>query len=109
VQETARAGVAEVRRDRLGDAKTMKSCVSLAIVIGRELLRTPRWTQLARDATYHVMSRGHNREALFADPDDTRYFLGLLDRYRRRFALRLYHDCLMTNHCGPARPSHGIA
>jgi REP element-mobilizing transposase RayT len=60
--------------------------------------RVPRWMQLARDAAYHVMTRGHNREALFADTDDTRYFLGLLDRYRRRFSLRLYHYCLLTNH-----------
>ena len=60
--------------------------------------RVPRWLQLARDAAYHVMTRGHNREALFADADDTRSFLGLLDRYRRRFGLRLYHYCLMTNH-----------
>jgi putative transposase len=53
---------------------------------------------MARDAAYHVMSRGHNRGALFADADDTRYFLRLLDRYRRRFGFRLYHYCLMTNH-----------
>jgi hypothetical protein len=56
--------------------------------------RVPRWMQLARDAAYHVMTRGHNRGALFADADDTRYFLGLLDRYRRRFGFRLHHYCL---------------
>jgi putative transposase len=44
------------------------------------------------------MTRGHNRSALFADADDCRYFLGLLDRYRRRFGFRLFHYCLMTNH-----------
>jgi putative transposase len=60
--------------------------------------RVLRWRQLARDAAYHVMTRGHNREALFRDAGDTRSFLGLLDRYRRRFGFRLDHDCLMTNH-----------
>ncbi len=35
------------------------------------------------------MTRGHNREVLFADPEDHRYFLGLLERYRRRFGFRL--------------------
>jgi putative transposase len=60
--------------------------------------RVPRWRQLARDAAYHVMSRGHNRQAIFADPDDVRYFLGLLDRYRRRFGFRLYHYCVLSNH-----------
>ena len=60
--------------------------------------RKPRWLQLADQAAYHVMSRGHNRETLFADAEDSRYFLGLLDRYRQRFGFRLYHYCLMTNH-----------
>ncbi len=58
----------------------------------------PRWRLLARDAAYHVMTCGHNREVLFADPEDHRYFLGLLERYRRRYGFRLYHYCLMTNH-----------
>ena len=60
--------------------------------------RRPRGMQLAEDAGYHVFSRGHNREALFADPDDLRYFLGLVARYRQRFDLQLYHYCVMTNH-----------
>ena len=53
---------------------------------------------LAQDAAYHVMSRGHNREAIFADPDDVRYFLGLLVRYRERLGFRLYHYCVLANH-----------
>jgi hypothetical protein len=44
------------------------------------LSRVPRWQLLVRDAGYHVMSRGHKREAVFADPGDSRYFLGLLGR-----------------------------
>jgi hypothetical protein len=42
--------------------------------------RKPRLLQLVQDAALHVMSRGHNREALFADPDDRHYFLTLLAR-----------------------------
>ena len=42
--------------------------------------RQPRWLQLARDGAYHVLSRGHNREALLADADDRRDFLALLAR-----------------------------
>jgi len=38
--------------------------------------RKPPWMQVAEGATYHDMSRGHNRETLFADADDHRYFLG---------------------------------
>ncbi len=44
------------------------------------------------------MNRGHNREQIFGDDDDRRHFLLLLARYQKRFGLRLYHDCLMTNH-----------
>jgi putative transposase len=44
------------------------------------------------------MNRGHNREVVFADDDDRRYFLALLARYQKRFAWRLYHYCLMSNH-----------
>jgi len=54
--------------------------------------------QLVRDAAYHVLPRGHNREAVFADAEDSRYFLALLDRYRQRLDFRLYHYCLITNH-----------
>jgi putative transposase len=60
--------------------------------------RKPRWMQLAHDAAYRVMCRGHNREPLFADPDDRAHFFALLARYRDRFGFRLYHYGVMTNH-----------
>jgi len=60
--------------------------------------RTPRKQQWTEEACYHVMNRGHNRERIFGDDDDRHHFLGLLERYRERFGLRLYHYCLMTNH-----------
>jgi putative transposase len=44
------------------------------------------------------MNRGHNRETVFADTADRCYFLDLLERYRQRFALRLFYYCLMSNH-----------
>jgi len=56
--------------------------------------RKPRWMQLAEGAGYHVLSRGHNREAIFADAEDCRYFLSLLARYRERFGLRLFFVAL---------------
>jgi putative transposase len=62
------------------------------------MARVPRYLQLARDAAYHVMSRGHNREALLASPDDKRHFLGLLARYRQRFGFRRFYYCLMDTH-----------
>ena len=62
------------------------------------MARTPRKLQESPSACYHVMNRGHNREAVFADVEDRRYFLDLLGRYRRDFGYKLYHYCLMTNH-----------
>jgi len=58
----------------------------------------PRTQRLTQAACYHVIDRGHNREAIFHDAEDCAYFLGLLARYGKRFTLRLYHYCLMTNH-----------
>lgn len=57
----------------------------------------PRWQQ-AVGAYYHLMNRGHNRAVVFRAEDDAAYFLHLLQRYRQRYALRVYHHCLMRNH-----------
>src|SRR6516165_10701973 len=62
------------------------------------MARKPRWQQRATAVSYHVMNRGHNREVVFATDADSTYFLGLLERYRQRFAVRLHHYCLMGNH-----------
>ena len=58
----------------------------------------PRKQQWAEEACYHVMDRGHNREAVFADDADRGHFLRLLGCYRERFGFRLYHYCLRDNH-----------
>jgi putative transposase len=60
--------------------------------------RRPRREQWTEAACYHLINRGHNRETVFACDDDRRYFLHLLDRYRHRYDLRIYHFCLMSNH-----------
>jgi REP element-mobilizing transposase RayT len=44
------------------------------------------------------MNRGHNREVVFTSDGDHAYFLSLLDRYPQRFAVRLFHYCLLSNH-----------
>src|SRR5437764_579267 len=61
---------------------------------GVPMPRVPRRWQWAEEACYHLMDRGHNRDAVFWDDDDRRAFLRLVDRYRRRFGFRLYHYCL---------------
>jgi len=60
--------------------------------------RTPRRQQWTEGACYHVLARGHNRETVFAEQADIRFFLGLLARYRQRYRFRLYHYCVMGNH-----------
>jgi putative transposase len=60
--------------------------------------RIPRRFQWASEACFHLMDRGHNREAIFADDEDREALLVLLGRYQSRFRLRLHHYCLMTNH-----------
>jgi putative transposase len=60
--------------------------------------RLPRREQWTDAACYHIMDRGHNRETVFLDDEDRGFFLKLLARYRDRFALRLYHYCLLDNH-----------
>jgi putative transposase len=65
---------------------------------GGPMTRVPRWQQRADGGYYHLMDRGHDRAAIFADDEDRRAFLALLGRYRERFGFRLHHYCLMTNH-----------
>ena len=38
------------------------------------------------------MDRNHNRDVLFADNEDRYALLRLVERYRRRFYFRLYHN-----------------
>ena len=45
------------------------------------IARCWQWTQAA---CYHLMDRGHNRQAVFLDDEDRAAFLGLVGRYRGR-------------------------
>jgi hypothetical protein len=42
--------------------------------------RIPRRFQWAREACFHLMDRGHNRQAVFLDDQDRAAFLGLVAR-----------------------------
>ena len=59
--------------------------------------RVARRQQRAHGSYYHLMNGGHNREVVFPTDEDHAYFLDLVDRYRQRFPLRIYHYCLMSN------------
>ncbi len=49
-------------------------------------------------ATYHVMSRGNRRTALFKDKFDYVEFLECVIRARRLYQFKIHSICLMTNH-----------
>lgn len=52
----------------------------------------------SRSNIYHVMLRGINRQQIFYDEEDCRYFLKLLDRFKQPCGYSLYAYCLMGNH-----------
>jgi REP-associated tyrosine transposase len=58
--------------------------------------RPPR--SLIAGATYHVTSLGNQRQAIYLDDDDRRYFLALQNRIVRRCGWEQLAHCLMTNH-----------
>ena len=54
--------------------------------------------QLADHSCYHLMARGNNRQIVFADEEDHRYFLRHLGDAKARYPAKLYHYCLMPTH-----------
>ena len=47
---------------------------------------------------HHIVQRGHNRAAVFAEDSDYRYYLKNLSEWKARLGCRVYSYCLMTNH-----------
>ena len=47
---------------------------------------------------HHIVQRGHNRQAVFAEPADFRRYLATLEEFKDVFRVRVYAFCLMTNH-----------
>ncbi len=47
---------------------------------------------------HHLVQRGHNRDSVFAEPSDYRYYLETLVEWKQALRLKLYAYCLMTNH-----------
>ena len=47
---------------------------------------------------HHIIQRGHNRQVLFAEPDDYHYYLSNLKTYKTDYEIKVFAYCLMTNH-----------
>lgn len=58
--------------------------------------RSPRF--LLHKSYYHIMTRGNNRNIVFRQDEDYRYFIELIKRFKKELPFNLYHYCLMPNH-----------
>ena len=47
---------------------------------------------------HHIIQRGHNRQALFAQADDYHYYLSNLQAWKTHYQIKIFAYCLMTNH-----------
>jgi putative transposase len=64
----------------------------------KELLmaRLPRY--FVKNQAQHIIQRGNNREPIFANDDDYRFYLDCLQEAAKRHALLIHAYTLMTNH-----------
>lgn len=46
----------------------------------------------------HVVQRGHDRQAVFADAGDYRYYLNTLETFKQVYDVKVFGFCLMPNH-----------
>ena len=59
----------------------------------------PRKPRIFTDSgTYHIISRGNNRQDLFLSSKDCFAYLDLLRALKKEYRFDVYHYCLMTNH-----------
>ncbi len=47
---------------------------------------------------HHVVQRGHNKQVIFAEAADYRYYLETLETFKAIYNIKVYGFCLMTNH-----------
>jgi putative transposase len=60
------------------------------------MARLPRLT--VPDYPHHLIQRGNNRQAIFAEPADYETLLSMLDENARKFEVQVHAYVLMTNH-----------
>lgn len=47
---------------------------------------------------YHIILRGSNKQQIFYDDEDYRYFISILQKYKSISGFKLYAYCIMGNH-----------
>ena len=54
---------------------------------------------ILKNTAHHVVQRGHNRQVVFAEAADYRYYLATLKEWKQALSVKIYDAyCLMTNH-----------
>lgn len=53
---------------------------------------------LPETGIFHILARGNNRQKVFRDSEDYKYYLYILGLYKEEHKFLLYHYCLMSNH-----------
>lgn len=53
---------------------------------------------LIRNACYHIIARGNQKQKVFFDTKDYTKYLLFLRKYKRKFDFKIYGFCLMPNH-----------
>ena len=62
-------------------------------------MKLPRGARfIVEDGTYHIMTRGNNREKLFLAEDDFEQYLNIVKETKEKYNLLVYHYVLMDNH-----------
>ena len=51
-----------------------------------------------RITPHHIVQRGHNKQVVFAQEADFRYYLSTLEDFKVLYGVKVYGFCLMTNH-----------
>ncbi|MDP3015719.1 MAG: transposase [Deltaproteobacteria bacterium] len=47
---------------------------------------------------HHITQRGNNRETVFFDDEDRKFYLRILSKYSDEWDFEIWAYCLMTNH-----------
>ena len=53
---------------------------------------------LLQNTPHHIVQRGHNREVVFIEDADYRYYINTLKEWKEELGVKVYGYCLMTNH-----------
>lgn len=54
--------------------------------------------QYSKTGLYHTVIRGVNKQNIFLDQNDKRFFIALIKRFSKKYTIQIHSYCLMDNH-----------